>query len=209
MREVRVDTLPFEWAHETARCIGVVAHRMLAQIGREGIAAWDDARVTGAMPRIRAELRGEGVDEAELDRATGAVRMAIANVLADEQGRWLFAAEHADAVSEWALAGIDGDAIAHVVLDRSFVADGVRWIVDFKTGSHEGADVRGVSRSRGGALSRAARPVCALRVVTRFASHPARPVSPVAARLERVALRALGSGRGGRKNRLKFTALQH
>ncbi len=29
-----------------------------------------------------------------------------------------------------------------MVLDRSFVADGVRWIVDFKTGGHEGADVQ-------------------------------------------------------------------
>ena len=70
------------------------------------------------------------------------MRTAIANVLADERGRWLFASGHTDATSEWALAGIDGDAIAHVVLDRSFVADGVRWIVDFKTGGHEGADVR-------------------------------------------------------------------
>ena len=30
--------------------------------------------------------------------------------------------------------------VAHVAVDRTFVADGVRWIVDFKTGRHEGAD---------------------------------------------------------------------
>ena len=52
----------------------------------------------------------------------------------------LFAPAHEDARSEWALAGIDGAAVVHVVLDRSFVADGVRWIVDFKTGAHEGGD---------------------------------------------------------------------
>jgi ATP-dependent exoDNAse (exonuclease V) beta subunit len=28
-------------------------------------------------------------------------------------------------------------------IDRTFVADGVRWIVDFKTGAHEGADREG------------------------------------------------------------------
>ena len=43
-------------------------------------------------------------------------------------------------MSEWALAGWDGNAIAHVTIDRTFVAEGVRWIVDFKTGTHEGAD---------------------------------------------------------------------
>jgi hypothetical protein len=28
----------------------------------------------------------------------------------------------------------------HLVVDRTFVANGERWIVDFKTGAHEGAD---------------------------------------------------------------------
>ncbi|HMS81326.1 MAG TPA: hypothetical protein PKC20_17730 [Burkholderiaceae bacterium] len=39
-----------------------------------------------------------------------------------------------------ALAGVEEGRVAHVTLDRTFVADGVRWIVDFKTGRHEGAD---------------------------------------------------------------------
>ncbi len=32
------------------------------------------------------------------------------------------------------------DTLRHVTVDRTFVADGVRWIVDFKTGRHEGGD---------------------------------------------------------------------
>ena len=78
---------------------------------------------------------------------------ALANVLGDARGRWLFAPEHTDAASEWALAGIDDGAIAHVVLDRSFVADGVRWIVDFKTGGHEGADVEHFSIAKWSAIA--------------------------------------------------------
>jgi len=112
----------------------------LAQLAGEGLAAWSEARLAAAAPRMRAELAGEGVDERELDRATAEVCAALVNVLSDPRGRWLFAREHAEARSEWALAGVDGDAIAHVVLDRTFVADGMRWIVDFKTGRHEGAD---------------------------------------------------------------------
>ena len=139
--ESSYESLPFDWARETVRCIGIVAHRFLAQFGREGLAAWNEARLAAAAQRIRTELAGEGVDEAELDFAATEVHRALANVLADARGRWLFAPEHADAASEWALAGIDDGAIAHVVLDRSFVAAGVRWIVDFKTGGHEGADV--------------------------------------------------------------------
>jgi ATP-dependent exoDNAse (exonuclease V) beta subunit len=46
----------------------------------------------------------------------------------------------APAAVEWALSGEDQGRIVHVVLDRSFVAGGCRYVVDFKTGAHEGAD---------------------------------------------------------------------
>ncbi len=37
---------------------------------------------------------------------------------------------------------LDGDLV-DVAIDRTFVEGGVRWIVDYKTGAHEGADVAG------------------------------------------------------------------
>jgi len=137
----RRDELPFDWARETARRIGVVAHRWLALIARDGLAAWNEARVATAAGRIRADLASEGVDAAELESAASVVAATLANALDDPRARWLLAPEHGDARSEWALAGIEEGAVAHVVVDRTFVAGGVRWIVDFKTGRHEGADV--------------------------------------------------------------------
>jgi hypothetical protein len=64
----------------------------------------------------------------------------LRGLLADPRGRWLFDPAHGEAASEWALGAVDDGAIVHVSLDRTFVADGVRWIVDFKTGRHEGGD---------------------------------------------------------------------
>jgi ATP-dependent exoDNAse (exonuclease V) beta subunit len=61
-------------------------------------------------------------------------------LLDDARGRWLLDPKHAEAKSEWALGGVDRNVVVHIAIDRTFVADGVRWIVDFKTGSHEGAD---------------------------------------------------------------------
>lgn len=75
-----------------------------------------------------------------LDAAITQVLAALAAVAGDPRGTWLFDPAHADAHSEWALAGLDAGTLVHVTLDRTFVADGVRWIVDFKTGRHEGAD---------------------------------------------------------------------
>ena len=133
--------LPFDWAREVARHVGTVAHRMFAAIAADGLAAWSDARVGTAAALIGAELRSLGVGGDALPAAIADVQAAVRGVLADERGRWLFAPTHDDPRSEWALAGIDGGTVVHVVLDRTFVADGVRWIVDFKTGGHEGGDV--------------------------------------------------------------------
>jgi dihydroxyacetone kinase DhaKLM complex PTS-EIIA-like component DhaM len=160
------DALPFDWARETAKHVGTVAHRLFAQIASEGLSRWDPARVLSLAARIRAELAWEGVDDAELGTAAASVESAVSGLIDGERGRWLLDPGHAEARSEWALAGLDGDRIAHVVLDRTFVADGVRWIVEFKTGAHEGADVdafldREVERYRD-QLSRYARFVRAL-----------------------------------------------
>ncbi len=135
------ELLPFDWVRETARQVGIVAHRLFAQIGREGIAAWSEERVASLGPRIRSELAEAGVDASELAAASAQVEAAVNGIIADARGRWFFAPEHGDARSEWALGGtVDGTTV-HVVLDRTFVADEVRYIVDFKTGVHEGADL--------------------------------------------------------------------
>jgi len=131
----------FDWAHATAAAIGTVAHRVLAQIGREGIKAWGPTRLRSARSRIERELANERLDREAMASAIDAVYAVIDRATSDARGRWLFDPTHEDAQSELALAGDDAGALVHVTLDRTFVANGVRWIVDFKTGRHEGANV--------------------------------------------------------------------
>jgi ATP-dependent helicase/nuclease subunit A len=132
--------IAFDWAHATAAAIGTVAHRLLAQVANSDLLAWTDdpTRIVNERSRIVAELATEGVPPAERSEAADRIEAAIARTLSDPRGRWLFDPAHADAYSEWALAGVDQGGLRHVTIDRTFVADGVRWIVDFKTGSHEG-----------------------------------------------------------------------
>ena len=137
------ESVPFDWAREAARHVGTVAHRVLAQIAREGLATWSNERVSALAPRLRAELAAAGVDEADLSASVAGAIDSVNALLDDPRGRWLLDPTHPEATSEWALAGRNGNAVTHVSIDRTFVADGVRWIVDFKTGSHEGADREG------------------------------------------------------------------
>jgi hypothetical protein len=163
---VAVEAPAFDWAREAARHVGTVAHRLFAWIATDGPAAWPAPRLAALAPWIRGALLREGVDDAELGAAAAQVERAATRLLMDRRGRWLVDPAHPEARSEWALAGVDDGAIVHAVLDRTFVADGVRWIVDFKIGGHEGADVAAfldheVERYRG-QLERYARLVRAL-----------------------------------------------
>ena len=134
------EAITFDWADATAAAIGTVAHRLLAQVAADGLDAWHEERPREELNRIAAELGSEGVEPDQRAEAARRVADIVTRTLRDPRGRWLFDAAHADAHSEWALTGEDEGRVMHVVLDRSFVADGCRYIVDFKTGAHLGAD---------------------------------------------------------------------
>ena len=133
---------PFEWATHTAIQVGTVVHGYLQCIAATGVGAWTATRLDSAMPRIRAELTVLGVAPAALAQAAAQVRDALQSTLEDERGRWTLAA-HEEAASELRLTVLEDGRLAHVVLDRSFVAAGTRWIIDYKTSRHEGADPEG------------------------------------------------------------------
>ena len=66
---------------------------------------------------------------------------ALIKTLGDERGRWVLGA-HSQAKSEWRLSGVTAGGIVNVAVDRTFFdSDGVRWIIDYKTGGHEGGDI--------------------------------------------------------------------
>ena len=66
--------------------------------------------------------------------------MGSTAAISDSNGRWVLS-PHEESRSELRLT-VSGDAgLEHLRLDRTFVADGTRWIVDFKTSRHEGARV--------------------------------------------------------------------
>ena len=133
----------FDWAGETARHVGTVIHRALMEISREGVAAWDSARLGHGRNAWQAMLASLGIPAQELPAALARVQKALDRVLVDPRGRWLLDPGHEAARSELALSGVDAGRLANVVIDRSFVdADGVRWIVDYKSGRHEGGDVQ-------------------------------------------------------------------
>jgi ATP-dependent helicase/nuclease subunit A len=58
----------------------------------------------------------------------------LCTTLNSQSGRWILQAREG-AASELALATVDGIGIARHVIDRTFVEDGTRWVIDYKSAS--------------------------------------------------------------------------
>jgi len=131
----------FAWARHAAVQVGTLVHTVLQELADNGLDGYTVDSLEEQRQRFRRELRLRGVDDADLTRAVERVVGAVRAVMADQTGRWLLSG-HRDAASELPLTIRGARALEHLRIDRTFVdTDGRRWIVDFKTGVHEGGDV--------------------------------------------------------------------
>jgi hypothetical protein len=135
------DEVEFSWVGETARHVGSVVHRWLQRIADEQMKAWDAPRIAALRTVFRRELMARGLAEADLDGALERVIQALEHAVTDERGRWLLGPQQ-DARSELRITARLKNENVNLVIDRTFMTvDGVRWIADYKTSSHEGSDV--------------------------------------------------------------------
>jgi ATP-dependent helicase/nuclease subunit A len=138
-----VDDLPFDWASPQAACIGRVVHEWLQVLGEEGLQAWPKARLLAQQGTWARRLRELGLGVGQAAAGVARIRESLLGVLADDTGRWLLQ-PHLQARCEWALDALLDGTLTRIVIDRSFIDEqGRRWIVDYKTGRHEGGDLEG------------------------------------------------------------------
>jgi hypothetical protein len=133
--------IDFDWASDAVRHVGTVMHAMLQRIADDGLDKWDASRIAACENVFDDELMRRGVDADARRISTPKIAKALTRTLDDARGRWLLQ-QHHDARAEWRITGVVGGRLVNAAVDRTFVAaDGTRWIVDFKSGGHEGANV--------------------------------------------------------------------
>jgi len=133
----------FDWVGETSRHIGTVVHAELERLVKLTPQAMQQWSATLHQPIFMLRLAELGVPEALREAACARVVEAIQHTLNDAKGRWILGLDtmHTEAASEIALTGVIHHNVVNSIIDRSFVdAQGTRWIIDFKTSSHEGGD---------------------------------------------------------------------
>jgi ATP-dependent exoDNAse (exonuclease V) beta subunit len=135
-------TPEYSWVGQTARAIGTIVHRELQRLG------WQSPpRPAAALPAAAArnylqQLAELGVPPGERVAAQQRIRDAIARSFADPRGQWLLSQPHPGASSERRLSGLIDGRVQDISIDRLLLdAHGTRWVIDFKTSTHEGGGV--------------------------------------------------------------------
>jgi ATP-dependent exoDNAse (exonuclease V) beta subunit len=128
----------YSWVGRTGRAVGTVIHAELQRFaGAPAGTEWRSAEFYAAW------LAQLGVRGDALETGAGRIRQALDATLADERGRWILdSSQHRQSWSERRLSGLHNGQLVTIVIDRMLLDQaGTRWIVDFKTGAHEGANL--------------------------------------------------------------------
>ena len=122
------------WEDPFYRHVGTIVHQQLEMIARFGHSYWGEQVESHKLTGIRSSLRRMGIAEAAVEDGIMRVKHAVDRVLASDRGRWLLD-NHERHASEMPLTGVVDGRVIHAIIDRTFIADGVRWIVDYKSSS--------------------------------------------------------------------------
>ncbi|MCE1183287.1 MAG: UvrD-helicase domain-containing protein [Rhodocyclales bacterium] len=112
--------------------VGTLVHRILELIAKNGLENWSTAKVQTLQPTWQNRLQQRGHSPEDARSGSQEAVQALSTTLESETGRWLLS-PHDQSAAEQAWTSRDGDFAVNHIIDRIFIADGVRWIVDYKT----------------------------------------------------------------------------
>jgi ATP-dependent exoDNAse (exonuclease V) beta subunit len=132
----------FSWAGAQAKAVGIAIHAALQKIAERGLSRWENANDAQITQLMRHCLYHEGISHLYLEKALQRCQKGLERCHQSARLRWILDEEHQEQHNEWALTCVQDGQCKHIILDRSFIdEDGVRWVIDYKTGSHFEDDI--------------------------------------------------------------------
>jgi ATP-dependent exoDNAse (exonuclease V) beta subunit len=110
--------------------LGTIFHRTLKQVANEGLDAWPLSRRQQIPLAWVSQLREVGLIATDLE--INELKKALELTLNDRNGLWILG-DHAQSASEKSITYLKSDdSFGTSIIDRTFVSNGVRWIIDYK-----------------------------------------------------------------------------
>ena len=128
---VHVGQIPLA-ENRNAAIIGTITHSWLERLAKQGRDSVARDGIRMCSPSVAAQLRAQGLDELAIGDAVEHIIIMLERTLSSERGQWILAS-HEQAECELALTGYEQGELVNLIVDRTFVDQGVRWIIDYKT----------------------------------------------------------------------------
>lgn len=137
----RQPSLSFDSDRFVLKQVGVFVHRRLANIGIPNgdlLFDWAELEDKSGAPLFAQALAELGIPKTHIARASARAVLAMRRIAHDPFAQWLLSPERGEARNEWALQvaqdidGLDDLAGTQFRIDRTFIDQGTRWIVDYK-----------------------------------------------------------------------------
>ena len=143
--------------------LGTVVHNFFRIIAEEGLDNWNGKRLDDCKTAIKNSLISLGTNPAIANEHADHVLKVLKASLESKRARWILGA-HEQAACEMRITGPLGDNEDLIdetkdndknrIIDRTFVENGIRWIIDYKTGqrSEKETDKRFAERKLDGRI---------------------------------------------------------
>lgn len=130
-----------------AKVEGIVYHRFVEMIAKDGLDAWTMEKLLGKGQAVSALMRREGYPIRDIPAGRDRIMRLLTTTLKSEKGRWILS-KHDEGGQEVQISGYRNGRWVHRYLDRPFVDAGVYWITDWKTAEcPDGVDVESFLQS--------------------------------------------------------------
>lgn len=113
--------------------IGDIIHRCLYLKVTKGIEVLGTAHKEKFRTLWCRQLQSYCQDTGALNEALEIIENNLQACARHEQARWLFDPDHKDSACELSLSDYRRDYRKEYIIDRTFIVDGVRWIIDYKS----------------------------------------------------------------------------
>jgi ATP-dependent exoDNAse (exonuclease V) beta subunit len=130
----------YYWVGSALRHAGTIVHRWFQRISDEQLSTSIESlgELRDTTRRWALDL---GVNESQIEEVCQRAETALRGVLADEKGCWVL---YGEGSAELPITGVVDGKTESVIVDRVRIDEqGVHWIVDYKTSTHEGGDLEG------------------------------------------------------------------
>ena len=111
--------------------VGTLVHRYLELMAKDGTNHWPRSRILALMEPAMRWLKTRGLPESECNHSASEVLQALEIATTSPTGQWILKSRDEER-NEWALNQVVDTEVHSLRMDRTFVENGIRWIIDYK-----------------------------------------------------------------------------